>query len=371
MSRMEERINPGLLGIKPYVPGKSVREARRELAELAFTKMASNENPLGVSPKALQAVLEALRESYQYPESTSRELRLALAGRLGVGPENILVGNGADGILYTLGITLLNEGDEAIIPECTFALYEIVTRFMRARPVFSAMRRYGIDLEDIRRRITSRTKLIFLCNPNNPTGTLLPREEVLPFLEEVPDSIFVVYDEVYADFAAAELFPSGIELVRRGRSNLLVARSFSKLYGLAGIRVGYGVAAEELIRLMARVHQPFEVSLLAQAAALAALEDAEFCRRTLELTRRGKDFFYRRLKALGLGFVESHTNFILIDTGRDSGQVFAELLREGIIVRAGYGGPLARFIRVTIGTEEQNRRVLEALEGIATRKAGP
>ena len=370
MSGLERLANPGILGIHPYVPGKTIQEAAREAggrAEEDFIKLASNENPLGISPRAAEAIRAAVAGSFRYPEKSCADLRAALAARLEVPADCLLVGNGGDGVLYTLAMALFGEGDEVVIPRVTFSFYEVVARVMRARVVCSQMDGPAIDLQDILRRVTPRTKAVFLCNPNNPTGTLVRHDELLALLAALPEEVFLVHDEVYGDFADTPDFPRTLPLIREGRHNLFVVRSFSKLHGLAGVRVGYGVGTPQVVELLNRVRPPFEVSVLAQAAAAAALEDGEFVRRTLELTRREKRFLYGRLEALGLRFTPSHTNFILIDLGRDAREVGRSLVEEGVIVRA-YGGSraagddgLSTCLRLTIGTRGQNERFLRAL----------
>ena len=355
------RVNPGLAGIRPYVPGLSVEEARRRLGGGRFVKMASNENPLGICPGAARALRRAVRRSFQYPEVAGDELRQALAKRHGLAPEHLILGNGGDGILYTLALTLLAEGDEVLIPRLTYSYYEITARAFRARVVRAAARDFRADLDDLAARVTDRTKIVFHCNPNNPTGALIPRAELEAFLDRLPERVFAVCDEVYADFADPKLLPGTFQRIRAGRRNLVVVRSFSKAYGLAGVRLGWGAACRELVELMHRVRPPFEVSVLAQAAGLAALRDERFYRRTLALAAREKERLGRGLAELGLACIPSHTNFLLVDTGRDGREVADRLLRQGFIVRAGLDPQLASFIRITLGTRRQNERLLGAL----------
>ena len=361
---LQDLINPGLREIKPYVPGKSIEEARRDRGRRRFVKMASNENPLGTSPKAARALARARRQCFHYPEPTGRVLREDLARRFELEREQLVLGNGADGVLYTLAMTLMAEGDEALIPEITFSLYRILVQAMRGRVITTAMKDYRPDLSDMARRIGKRTKCLFICNPNNPTGALIPRQEIEGFLRELPPHVVAIYDEVYFDFAEGPLLPDVLGLLRRGRRNLVVVRSFSKIYGLAGARLGYGVAHPGLIELMHRVRPPFEVSVPALAAGRAALEDRRFYRRTLALTHRARGEVSARLEAMGLSPVPSHTNFILVDVGRDGLEVAQRLLEEGYIVRAGLSELLPHHIRITLGTDRQNRGVLKALERV-------
>jgi histidinol-phosphate aminotransferase len=365
---LDHRLNPAVAAIKQYVPGLSVEEARRQVGGRSFIKMASNENPLGIAPGAVRAIRRAIRRSFQYPEVEGRELRLCLAERLGLPPEFLILGNGGDGILYTLALTLLAEGDQAVIPALTYSYYELVARAFRARIVRSAARDFRPDLEDLASRITPATKLVFICNPNNPTGALIPREDLEAFLDRLPAEVFAVVDEVYVDFTDPDLLADTLGRIREGRRNLIVVRSFSKAYGLAGVRLGYGVACPELVERMHRLRPPFEVSVLAQAAGLGALRDERFLRRTLALARRERQRLARRLQALGLACVPSHTNFLLVDTGGDGQAVAGELLRRGFIVRAGLNPALPSYIRVTLGTRRQNERLAAALASVLSRR---
>ncbi|MEJ2664959.1 MAG: histidinol-phosphate transaminase, partial [Spirochaetia bacterium] len=361
---IEKRVNPGIDSIKPYEPGKSVFEADLEQRGVDFIKMASNENPLGVSPKALAAIKENAHLCYAYPEVSCARLRTALAKEFDLPPDMFIVGNGADGIIYALGLALVNQDDEAVIPGITFPYYEIVVRAMRGRVVQSAMRGFAIDLDDILARLTPKTKLIWISNPNNPTGCLIPRDEFARFYEQVPDNVFVVHDEVYADFAPPEQMPDTRALLKQGRANLVLMRSFSKIYGLAGIRLGFGMADPELIKILYKVRPPFDVSVLAEIAGCAALCDREFYAETLNVNTRGKAYLYGELQALGLDYIPSATNFIVLDTKRDCRVVARQLQQKGIIIRPAdtYGMPTC--IRVTIGSEKQNRRFVDALKQV-------
>jgi histidinol-phosphate aminotransferase len=285
-----------------------------------------------------------------------------------VAAECLILGNGGDGILYTLALTVLAEGDEAVIPELTYSYYELVARAFRARIVRSAARDFRPDLEDLAARITPATKLVFVCNPNNPTGALIPRRELEAFLDRLPGGVFAVVDEVYADFTDPGLLADTLGRIREGRRNLVVVRSFSKAYGLAGVRLGYGAACPELVERMHRVRPPFEVSVLAQAAGLGALRDEGFLRRTLALTRAERERLARRLQALGLASIPSQTNFLLVDTGGDGQAVAEQLLRRGLIVRAGMSTDLPSYIRVTLGTRRQNTRLAAALDAVLRRR---
>lgn len=362
MKDIMSRLNPGILQIKPYEPGKTVCEAKSERVGDDFIKMASNENPLGMSPRALAEIKNRAQEAFAYPEVTCRALREALSAKIGINPDRIIVGNGGDGIIYALALTLIAEGDEAIIPEITFPYYEIAVRAMRGRVVKTAMKGYELDLEKILEKINPHTKLIWVCNPNNPTGSVIARGEFMRFLEKVPDDVFVIHDEVYADFADKTDFPDTLPLVEAGRQNLFLIRSFSKIYGMAGVRVGYGVGWEQLVAAMYRVRPPFDISVLAQIAAVAALEDDEFYQATLAQNGEEKRFLCAALTRRGLPFAPTQTNFILIDVRRDGRSVVDALLERGVIVRPALGYNLPTHIRLTIGRRKENERFLKALD---------
>ena len=367
---IKQLARESVLTIQPYEPGKPIEEVARELGmpEPDIIKMASNENPLGMSPAARKAMLEHLDAVFQYPESSCPPLRQALAEKHGVEPGQIIVGNGADGVIWYLGMSLIAEGDEAVIPAATFPLYETIVNAMRGRVVTSRMEGYSLDLKDILRKVSPLTKMVWLCNPNNPTGTLVEARRFRQFFEELPPSVLLVHDEVYRDFAPEKRFPDTLSMVREGRANLMLLRSFSKIYGLAGLRVGYGIGPAGLIDLMYKTRPPFDVSALAQAAALGALNDSGFVAETLALTNAGKAYLRSQCERLGLRYAPSSTNFLLLDTGMDSARVCRELESRGIIVRPAdrYGYP--NHIRVTIGTMENNQRFIRALEELITAK---
>jgi histidinol-phosphate aminotransferase len=362
--KIEKLVNPGIQSIKPYEPGKSVFEAKREQKNIEFIKMASNENPLGMSPMALKAIKAHAPSAYAYPEVSCAELRAALAERFELSPEMFIVGNGADGVIYALAMAFINQDDQAIIPFITFPYYEIAVKAMRGNVVESRMKEYEIDLNDVLDKITEKTKVIWLSNPNNPTGSMIKHDEFERFFKRVPENVLVVHDEVYADFAPRAEMPATLTMLKQGVPNLVLLRSFSKIYGLAGMRLGYGMAQEKLINIMYKVRPPFDVSVLAQTAGCAALRDTEFYTKTLKLTDEGKDYLYTELERLGLGYVRSYTNFIVIDTKIDCRDVQKKLLERGIIIRPADTYQLPTCIRVTVGTEEQNKRFIGALKAV-------
>ncbi len=366
-SKITKLLNPGLQSIKPYVPGKSIQEVVREKGIKKVVKMASNENPLGISPKAYRAIKRNLKKSYQYPEVSAHNLREALSKENQIPPDYIMVGNGADEIIYTLAMTFLDNDDEVLIPEITFSMYEIVSIAMRAKVIKTAMADLKIDTGDILKKITKKTKMIFLCNPNNPTGDIIIKDTLLDFLKEVPENIIIVHDECYSEFADPNTFPNLIPLLKlegKRYSNLILLRTFSKIYGLAGIRLGYGIANPSMLELMYRIRPPFGVSIPAQEAGIAALRDKSFLKKTLKLTREGKNYIYSQLKEMGLPYIESHTNFVLIDTKRDCVTVTEKLISKGIIVRPMTSYGLPTHIRVTVGLKSHNIRFINSLKQV-------
>jgi len=358
----EKLLRRGVASLKAYVPGRSVEDVASEYGLSDVVKLASNENALGPSPAALRALRGALEGLHRYPDGAAKALRGRLAEKLGVRRERIFVGNGGDDVLSVLARTFLNEGEEVIVPQPTFSPYAHVSRVMGAKVLASPLSEFRVDLRDVRSKVTDRTKLIFLCSPNNPTGTIIPGRELLPFLEDLPRSVIVLLDEAYGDFVEDPDWPDAIPPAER--RPLIVLRSFSKIYGLAGLRVGYGVGPESLIGYMDRVREPFNVNVLAQAAAAAALEDEEFRRRTVAAVREGRRRLYAAFGRLGLQYLESQANFIFVRVG-DADAVTEALLRQGVIVRPGTAFGCREWVRVTVGLPEEEEKLLRALARIA------
>ena len=354
----------GVAVLRPYVPGTPIEEVQREYGLQDVIKLASNENPLGPSPRAMAAIAQALPGMNMYPDGESHALRQALAGRLGVRMEQVAVGNGADGIIMQTCMAYLDEDCEVVVSRSSFPVYDIFTHVMRAGLVKVPLKGYGLDLEGMGRAITERTRLVMVCNPNNPTGTIVTAAEVGAFLERVPEDVLVVFDEAYFEFVASEEYPDTLQIVREGRGNVMVMRTFSKIYGVAGLRLGYAVAAPEILEPLQRVKEPFAVNLLAQAAGVAALEDVEFVSKSVEANHAGRLFLYREFERLGLRYVESHTNFILVEIGPQAVAIQRRLLEKGVIVRPCTGYDLPDWLRITVGSPAQNGRLIEALEEV-------
>jgi len=368
---MTTHIKPqrGLDNIKPYVPGKPIEEVQREYGLDDVIKLASNENPLGPSPQALAALREALSGLNLYPDGQSYYLRRAIAHHLGVEPEQVTVGNGADGIIMQTCLAYLDESSEVIVSRSSFPIYDIYTHVMRATLVKTPLKNDGLDLEAMAAAITGRTKLVFVCNPNNPTGTIVTAAEVDGFMDKVPGDVLVVFDEAYYELVASDEYPDNLEYIREGRSNVMIMRTFSKVYGLAGVRLGYAVAAPNVLAPLNRVREPFAVNLLAQAAGIAALEDDPFREKSVAANHAGRLFLYGEFDRLGLRFVESHTNFVLVEIGPRAVDVQKQLLARGVIVRPCANYDLPDFLRISVGSQAQNERLIEALELLLNKKS--
>jgi histidinol-phosphate aminotransferase len=360
---MKLKIPDYILDIAPYVPGKPIEELEREYGIGNSIKLASNENPLGPSPKAMEAIGRQLAGLHRYPDGAGHVLLNKLAANLDVLPGQIVMGNGSDDILGLLSRALLQPGDEAIIPTPSFLMYLIVTQSAGAVPIQIPLRDMGIDLGEILRRITSRTRMIFICNPNNPTGTMVTQAAFEAFLAALPHDVVVVLEEAYIEFVRDPSCARGLSFLN-GEPAVVTLRTFSKIYGLAGLRVGYGVMPEPLAQLLNRIRMPFNVNSLAQVAAVAALDDKEFFDKTTALIHQGLDFMFAELENRGLRCFPTQTNFFLIDMQHDAKVVFERFLRQGVIVRAmsAYGFP--NYIRINVGLPEENRRFLAALDRV-------
>jgi histidinol-phosphate aminotransferase len=362
---MSERPCPqrGLDRIRPYVPGKPIDEVKREYGLEDVIKLASNENPLGVSPKAVEAMREAVARVNFYPDASSFDLRTAIGRRFDVPIESVGIGNGADDLILQLSMACLEDGDRVVASRSSFPIYDVYAHVMRAEMVKTPLRdSLGIDLGAMADAIDERTKLVYVCNPNNPTGTIVRAEEVERFMKRVPECTVVVFDEAYREMVDADDFPDTLALVREGRPNVVVLRTFSKVYGLAGIRVGYAFAPPELISTLMRIKMVFNVNVAAQAAGIAALEDDDFLARSVEANRNGRRLLCDAFDRLGLEYAESHTNFVLVRIGPRAEAVQQGLLKTGVIVRPCGGFDLPECLRISIGTPEQNERLIAELE---------
>lgn len=354
-------LNPALEKLPTYQPGRPIEEVARELGLPAagIIKVASNENPLGPSRLALAAMKQALAQSNLYPDGSAFYLKQKLAARLGVEPQNLILGNGSNEIIEFIGHALLAPGAEVVVSQYCFLVYPIVTALFGARLVPVPAKNFGHDLDAMLGAITPRTRVVFVANPNNPTGTLVSPEALFRFVQAVPANVLVVLDEAYLEFLPEP--PDLATEIRNGaRANLLLMRTFSKIYGLAGLRIGYGIGHSDLIAAMEQVRQPFNLNAICQAGALAALDDTKHVERTRKNNARGLKFFAREFRRLKLEFVPSAANFVLVKVGGGA-RVFDALQKLGVIVRPMGGYALPEWIRISIGTTKENQRCLEAL----------
>lgn len=353
----------GISDLKPYIPGKPIEDVKRELGLKEVIKLASNETSVGPSPLAVEAVIKEVKNIHLYPEATSRLLREKLADKLKIDKEMIIFGNGADDILDLIGMAFINEGDEVITSETTFPAYRTAVKIMGGKFVSVKLKDFRFNLEGIAEKINEKTKMIFLCNPNNPTGTILTKEEVNGFMEKISQDIIVVFDEAYCDYVENKSYANGLSFVSEGK-NVIVVRTFSKIAGIAGVRIGYAIARQELISCLRRVVNPFTTNRLAQVAALASLDDEKHRKKVLNSNHEGKKYLYQELNKLELFYISTETNFIFIDVKEDSEIIFNKLLKKGVIVRPGKPYGCVNFIRVTIGTAYENQKFIQAIREI-------
>jgi len=356
---MTLHVHPDIQALSPYVPGKPIEELQRELGLARVIKLASNENPLGPSPKAVAALAGANDLLHRYPDGSAYRLRQAIADRWKVGLEQVILGNGSDEILGLLARTFLAPGDEAVMADHTFVIYRMEVMAAHGKPVVVPLVNWTHNLEGMAQAISPRTRLLFVCNPNNPTGTMVSAEAVGRLMAKVPRDVIVVFDEAYFEYVRDPQFPDTLAYVKGGR-NAIVLRTFSKIYGLAGLRIGYGITTPEITNFLNRVRPPFNANSLAQRAALAALGDDEHVAKSRAVNAAGMEQVGSGLRALGLTVIPSEANFLYFDAQRDGGQVFAALLREGIIVRHIDG----TMLRVTIGQSDENVAFLQALKKV-------
>jgi histidinol-phosphate aminotransferase len=365
MTSIWARANPQLRDLSAYEPGKPIEETARELQvdPGAIIKLASNENPLGPSPKAIQAMRAALENAQLYPDGGGFYLRSALAARLGFARENIILGNGSNEVIEFLGHAFLNPGNDVIVSEHAFIAYKLIATLFGAHTIETPSSDYEHDLEAMLDAITPKTRIIFIANPNNPTGTLIPQAKIDKFISRLPENIVTVFDEAYFEFLDNP--PDTLHYIRAGR-DIVVLRTFSKIHGLASLRVGYGIARRELIEVLQKTRQPFNANGIAQAGALAALEDGTHQRETQELVDVGRAYLQEQFAKLKLRFLPGAANFVMVNVG-DGPTIFKELLAKKIIVRPLKGYNLPEWIRVSVGTMEQNRKCIAALKEVLSK----
>lgn len=363
MHQWESLANEHILGIAPYEPGKPVEELERELGIPDAIKLASNENPLPPSDRVQQAIIAALGHLNRYPDGSAFYARQAVAKKHGFTPDQIVLGNGSNDLIELVVRSFMRPGDEAVVPHPSFVVYPMIVQAVGGIRVMVMLRDYRLDLEAMARAITPQTKVVFIANPNNPTATMVTADEVEHFMARVPERTIVVFDEAYIEFALGPDFPDALSYVRQGRK-VVVLRTMSKAASLAGLRVGYAVADADAVSLMNRIRQPFNVNSLAQAAALAALEDDNHVVECVRMNEAGKAYLYDEFRALGVKYVPSRANFILVDVGRNAADIYQKLLHEGVIVRPMTSFGMETALRITVGTPDENRRLVKGLRAV-------
>jgi len=370
LNKFLDIASPGLKGLKPYPPGKPIEELEREYGVTNIIKLASNENPLGPSPAAVEAIKQALHELARYPDGNGFILKQKLSEKLGVNLNQITLGNGSNDILEFVARAFVTERNEVIFSQHAFAVYPLVTQAINAKAIVTPAKNWGHDLAAMRDAVTDNTRLIFVANPNNPTGTWLDSGSLKSFISEIPAHVIVVIDEAYFEYANdSRMNAAGYESAMPWIDefpNLLVTRTFSKAYGLAALRIGYSISHPDVADLLNRVRQPFNVNHLALEAATAALDDADFLERSIRLNADGLHMLTEGFGQMGLNCIPSVGNFICVDVGKDAAKVYDALLYEGVIVRPVANYQMPNFLRITVGLEQENQRFLKALKKVLT-----
>lgn len=356
---------PSVQGLPVYQPGKPLEEVQRELGLTDVIKLASNENPFGCSPKISAALQEISDYYHQYPEATAPLLNEKLAKHLNIDPDQIIFGNGSDEIIQMICRTFLEPEDEAIMADITFPVYKTEVRIEGGVPVTVPLKDGTHDLKAMKEAITDKTKIVWICNPNNPTGTFVDHNTLQSFLQEIPKHVVVVLDEAYVEYVTDPTFPNSLALLAE-YPQLIILRTFSKIYGLAAFRIGYGIAHPEIIGELHRVRPPFNTSRLAQQAALTALDDQDFVAHCKEVNAKERERLIQQIEQWDLHYFPTQGNFILFDTGAPSEEAYQYLLERGVIVRAGLAYPT--YIRVTVGTPEQNHRFIRVFSEFLQQK---
>lgn len=364
---MNQLARANILDIKPYVPGKPIDEVAREFGlKDEIIKLASNENPLGPSPLAMKVLKRGIKTLNLYPDDNCYYLTHALAGKLKISEQELILGNGSTEVLDFITKAFINPGDEVVMAEYTFVMYKIITAIAGGKRKAIPLKDSRHNLDAMADAITDRTKVIFIANPNNPTGTMNTAEEVKRFMARLPDNVIVVFDEAYREYIRQPNFPDTFEYFRAGR-NVIILRTFSKIYGLAGLRLGYGIAKSDLISALRKVRLPFNINCCAQAAGLAALNDEAHIKRSIEVNEEGKDFLYHNFDKIGLPYVPTMANFIFTQPTVDRIRFSEELMKRGVIVRylaeQDYQG-----VRITIGIKQQNQRLIKAIKEVLYKK---
>lgn len=350
-------VSDSIKNLVPYQPGKPIEELEREIGIKGVIKLASNENPLGASRKAIDAIKEYMdKKVHRYPDGGGFYLRRALAKKWGVSMESVILGNGSNEIIELLIRTLVSPGDNAVTSENTFSVYRLIMTAANGSIITVPMKDERFDLKAIAGKINSRTRLVFIANPNNPTGTMVTAPEMKDFMNSVPHDVMIVFDEAYAEYVTSDQYPDSLSYLKDGR-NVTILRTFSKIYGLAGLRIGYGLTTVEIADMMNRVRQPFNTNALAQVGALAALKDVSHIEESRRINNEGKEYLYKEFDSMGINYIPTEANFIYFRAGDDGRAIFNAMLKDGIIIRHMGGANL----RVTIGLPEENRKFVAVL----------
>jgi len=363
---MKTSLKPWISDLPDYVAGRTIEEIKRKYGLAAVYKLASNENPLGPSPKALDAIRDSLSRVNRYPDAHAFYLKEKLARKLGVTPENIIPGNGSDEIIQLIAQTFLLPGEEVIMGDPTFSFYQIVVVAAGGREILVPLKNFSYDLIAMASRISEKTKVIFINTPLNPTGTIILKDAFEDFLERIPPDVILVVDEAYGEYVTDRSYPDFLDYREAGKK-MVVLRTFSKIYGLAGLRIGYGIADAYLISCLNKIRGPFNTNLLAQAAAVAALDDDEHLKRSRAVNEEGLRYLYGELATLGIECLPTQANFFLIRIGEHAGRLYEALLKEGVIVRVMSGGGLENYLRITVGLPSENEKFIQSLRKVITR----
>ena len=356
---MLKYVSENIRNLVPYSPGKPIEELERELGIKGAIKLASNENPLGPSRKAIEAIERYLNKIHRYPDGGGFYLRGAIAGKWGVSPDAVVPGNGSNEIIELMIRTFMSPGDNAVVSENTFSVYRLIVTAANGNVISVPMKDGCYNLEKMAEAITTKTRIVFIANPNNPTGTIVTAEEVKGFMNKIPQDVLVAFDEAYAEYVTSSRYPDSMAYLRDGR-NVVILRTFSKIYGLAGLRIGYGLMKPEIADMLNRVRQPFNTNALAQIAALAAIGDEQHVKESCRINNEGKEFLYSAFDSMGIKYLPTEANFIYFQAWDDGRNIFDAMLRLGIIIRH-MGGP---NLRVTIGLPEENKKFIEALRKV-------
>jgi len=364
---MKRLIKESIERLSIYQPGKPIEELEREYGIKGAIKLASNENPLGSSPKAEEAIRAALNNINRYPDASGFYLKEKLSHKLGVRSDTIFLGNGSDEIIQLITQTFLLPGEEVIMGDPTFSFYQMVVTAAGGKEVMVPLKNFSYDLSFMADHITAQTKLVFINTPLNPTGTIVKKEDFERFLKRIPPDVILVLDEAYGEYVTDKSFPNSLNYLGK-RKKIFILRTFSKIYGLAGLRIGYGIAQSALINCLNKIKVPFNTNSLAQAAALAALDDEEHLKRSLANNREGLAYLYGELNKLGIEYLPTQANFFLIKIGKNARSVYKSLLKEGVIVRALAGYGLHHYLRVSVGLPSENEKFIKALKGVISHR---